>query len=113
MLGGPNECMWNSELQSCCGMTEESWLDSWQGPGMFLFSALFSPALGLIHPIQRVLEAIFPGVRRPDCEAGSVALLPICLNAMHREKVTFFTCVLLVLYIGLHYYLVSGVNNPL
>ena len=41
-------------------MAEESWLDSWQGPGIFLFSTLSSPALGLVHPpIQRVLEAVF------------------------------------------------------
>jgi hypothetical protein len=41
-------------------MTEESWLDSQQGPGMFLFSTLSSPALGLIHPpIQWILETVF------------------------------------------------------
>jgi hypothetical protein len=87
-------------------MTEESWLDSQQGPGTFLFSTLSSPALGLIHPsIQWVLEAVFPRVGQPRSEAGSVPLLPL-----RREKVT---CVLFVRHVPLLYYLVSDVKNKL
>ena len=87
-------------------MAEESWLDSQQGPGMFLFSTLSSPALGLAHPpIQWVLKAVFPRVGQPRHEAGCVPLLPL-----HREEIT---CVSFVLHIPLLYYLVFCVKNKL